>query len=622
MNLMHALARSLAVAGVLGLVLAQPVRALAVSPASRWPTIAALEYVPGEVLVKHKPTVTARQAEASVVSRGHSVLARLGQPGWLHVAIGAQRVEDALAAYRRDPTVEYAQPNYLYRVAEVPDDPRYGQLWGFENSGQTITSDFTQPPGSSVLYSSGNPGIAGDDVDVEKAWDHVTDCSAVVVAVVDTGVNYLHEDLAANMWNGGSRYPLHGWNDVDDNDDPMDLNGHGTHVAGIIGAVGDNGRGATGVCWKASIMAVRVLDASGTGSTATIAKGVQFAADHGAKVINMSLGGPEFDRAFSESVNYAQSQDVVVVVAAGNSGTDDDGGSSFYPCSFTQPNIVCVAALDQSYALARFSSYGRASVDVGAPGANILSTWAGTNTLITDPMSAGWSHSSTTGAGWVQSTIPISDQTGQTANVDALIDPSTWPSGSYRSRTDDRAYKPFNLVGASSASVQFLATVDVADGDHFRVACDSAGGDPFAGTGVVLLDQTGMTTFPNLLFFSADVTPCISETSSIGFQLRSAGGSAGGVAIAKFGVEVLNLDTTSYNTISGTSMATPEVAGLATMLRAFNPQYTYADVVSAIEKAGRPIWSLSGLTATGNAIDVMSSLAYIHPPTGLRALVQ
>jgi subtilisin family serine protease len=533
------------------------------------------------------------------------------------VAAG-QTVDDAIAAFQKNPSVEFAQPNYIYNVATVPNDPLYGQLWPFKNAGQTV-NPVVQAGG--FLYTTNNPGTPGDDLHIESAWSHITDCSSVVVAVVDSGVNYNQEDLAANMWAGGTAYPLHGYNYVDDNLDPMDLNGHGSHVAGIIGAVGNNATGTTGVCWKASIMAVRVMDASGRGSTANIVQGITFAVNNGAKVINMSLGGGgAFDQLYSDSITAALGADVVVVVAAGNDGVNNDGGSApTYPCNFTQANIVCVAALDQSFQLATFSNYGSASVDVGAPGTNIVSTWTGTNSTISDTLNSGWFGSSTTGGGWSYSTTVL------TSGDSCLVDPGNYPYGIYNNRTDDRAFKAFNVPAGNVAKLQFAFSANVANGDHLRVAYNTGTSlvDPFSGTGVVIADATNLATFPSLIPASLDVTGCMGSICSIGFQLVS--GSAPtdrGVVIAGFSINTLALNTTSYNTENGTSMATPEVAGLATMLRAYHPQYTYADVVSAIKAGGRPVASLLGKTTTGKAVDVMSSIAYIHPPAGLTATVQ
>ena len=607
------------VLGSLIAVVSQPGRVLA-APVPSLAQGNAASYVPGEVLVKFRSSVAPGERNASIAERSGAFLADLGLDGWTRVRIGSgQMMNDALAAYENDPNVEYAQPNYLYSIAAAPNDPSYGQLWAYRNTGQTILNTFTQPPLSALTYTLHNPGISGNDMNIEKAWDHITDCSTVVVAVVDTGVNYSHTDLQSSMWSSGTDTwsVLHGFNAVDFNNDPMDLHGHGTHVAGIIGASGDNATGTTGVCWKASIMAVRVLDATGLGSTADIIKGIGFAVAHGAKVINMSLGGTVYDPLFNDAITAAQAADVVVVVAAGNSGRSNDTTPT-YPCNFTQPNLICVAALDQAYGIATFSNYGRNSVDVGAPGTNILSDWAGTAALITDPLSSGWTFSTTTSGGWAFGVLTA----GVPTNF--LLDPPAYPNGRYHSSTDDRAYRSFDLTGVDVAVGRFWAALNIINGDYFRVACKGAGGDPFGGGGSTVLAYTDWATFPNLVPLSVDLSNCISATSSVGFQLQStaSGTKDLGIAVMAFGIATLALNTTSYNTIDGTSMATPEAAGLATMLRAYNPQFTAIDTVKAIKNGGRPTASLSGKTSTGRAIDVMASLSYINPPSGLSVSIQ
>jgi subtilisin family serine protease len=430
-----------------------------------------------------------------------------------------------------------------------------------------------------------------------------------VVAVLDTGVNYNQEDLAASMWNGGPSFPNHGNDFVDADLDPMDFNGHGTHVAGIIGAVGNNGKGTTGVCQKASIMAVRVLDAAGSGSDASIIQGVNFAIAHGARVLNMSLGGGgPFDQAFSDAITAAQGADVVVVVAAGNERSDNDA-VSVYPCNFAQTNLVCVAALDPNFALASFSNFGAASVDVGAPGANILSTVAGAETAITDNFGGGVLNWTTSGGGWAYGSLAFTS-----GPAHALINPATFPLGTYADNADNRVYKTFNLTG-SVAILNFAAQVTIQAGDSLNINYRSGGGDPFAG-GVPL--QAGSGGTGGFAPFSFDISPCISAACSVGFQLLSdASGAAQGSGIVDFSIRTLLLNGTTYKIETGTSMASPEVAGLAAMLRAYHPRYTYADTVKAIKNGGRSVPSLAGKTTSGKAIDVMSSLAYINPPTGL-----
>jgi len=581
------------------------------------------QYVPGEVLVKFTSSAIAQERAASVAAQGHAFLADLDQSGLVHIKLAAgQTMETALAAYRHDPNVEYAQPNYIYHASAMPNDPQYGQLWAFKNTGQTVG---TFPP---------NHGAVGDDIHIEPAWGQITDCSSVVVAVVDSGVNYNQEDLTPNMWDGAAAgFPNHGANCVGNinctGNDPMDLNGHGTHVAGIIGAVGNNNTGTTGVCWKATIMAVRVLNASGSGSTSTIVQGVNFAVTRGAKVINMSLGGPapgpgQIDQAFSDAIASAQTSDVVVVVAAGNgdaSGVSVNNDiTPHYPCNFTQPNLICVAALDPNFALATFSNFGLTSVDVGAPGINILSTWTGAETTVNDNLNTGVAPNWTTSGGWAHGTVTLTS-----GSVDALLNPATYPTGVYGTSVDNRVFKTFSLNGVDKATLQAFAAINIVNGDHFRTAYLSTGGDPFAGTGTILDDTPGpLATFPSFFSGTFDLSGCITMTCTIGFELQSGANTPKdrGLGIVKFSIQTLALNSTSYKIENGTSMATPMVAGLAAMLRAYNPLFTYADTVNAIKNAGRSVPALAGKTTTGKAVDAMSSLAYINPPTGLSATVQ
>src|SRR5712692_386701 len=524
--------RSTTIAALVGVVLALYAQVSAAPFA--WPDLAgaaASQYVPGEVLVKFKPAAVAQERAASVASLGHTVLAQLEQPGWVHVKLGAgQTMEAALAAYRNDPNVEYAQPNYIYHASLVPNDPQYGQLWAFKNTGQTIINANFSP-------FSGTPG---DDIHIEPAWGQITDCSTVIVAVVDTGVNYNQEDLAANMWNGGLSFPNHGNDFVDNDNDPMDLNGHGTHVAGIIGAAGNNAKGTTGVCWNASIMAVRVLNAMGSGTTANIIQGINFAVTHGAKVINMSLGGGgAFDQIFSDAITTAQNSDVIVVVTAGNSTSNNDV-TAHYPCNFTQLNLVCVAALDPNYALASFSNYGATSVDVGAPGTNILSTWAGAETTITDNFNTiGVLNWTTSGGGWAYRVLTLTS-----GSFDAVVNPTTFPSGTYANNADNRVYKTFNLSGFNAATLNFFAQVTIQSGDSLNLNYRSSGGDPFAG-GVQLKGGSGTTG--GFVPFSFDLSPCISAACSVGFQLLSdASGTGQGAGILDFSIQTVQLNSTSY----------------------------------------------------------------------------
>ncbi len=567
---------------------------------------AAPSYKAGEVLVKFSARVSAA-GQRQLIARhdqGLQKIRALTSDGLVHYKLPpGKKVEDAIRELSKDPDVEFVQPNYIYHATAVPNDASYGDLWGLKNTGQNIAT------GS---YATNNPGTADKDISAETAWNLITDCSSVKVAVVDTGVNYNQQDLSGNMWNGGVTYPNHGYDFVDNDNDPMDKNGHGTHVAGIIGGSGNDGVGTTGVCWKAAIMAVRVLDASGSGTTADITSGVNFAVAQGAKVINMSLGGSGFDSAFNSAVLTASNSGVVIVVAAGNDGNNNNtAGNATYPCNFTAANLVCVAALDQSFSLASFSNYGSASVDVGAPGTNIVSTYHGTVTTITDDFTAGWA---TNNAVWTHNVVNLSG-----TNYDMLTNPADWDTflTGYANNADDRAYKSFNLLGYDVALLNFYAFLDTESGtDFFNVAYDNTGADPFAaGTSLdALSGDTGSTA----VNYTYDLNGCLTATCSLGFQLTSDAANTGdGVGVLLFEVEATTLDTTSYTTLNGTSMATPFVSGIAAMLFAYNPSYTGSEVTQSIKMGGTSTASLTGKTTTGRAVNAYGSLIYIKPPTGL-----
>lgn len=570
------------------------------------------EYVEGEVLVKFKSGITQQSGVSKISAFGDSLQANIGK-GLMHVKLNAGKsVQQTIADYANDPTVEYAQPNYIYHINAVPAASSYAQQWGFKNTAQQISSTYTQPAGGALSYAVNNPGVAGKDMNMEPAWGVITDCSNVVVAVVDSGVNYNHQDLSGNMWTS-STYTNHGYNFSGEGSasDPMDWNGHGTHVAGIIGAAGNS---TTGVCWKASIMAVRVMDASGGGTTAHIVSGLNFAVANGAKVINMSLGGTSFDSAFSQAITDAMTSDVVVIVAAGNDGVNNDSGATgaaHYPCNYTQANLICVAALDQAYGLASFSDYGTTSVDVGAPGTNILSTWAGTSSVVTNALTSGSGWTIVNG-GWSYGTVGLTN--GSTLNI--LQDLN------YLTSANHHIYQGFDLSGATSAVANFYFAGVVNSGDAVSVGMKSAGGDPFVG-GTTLI--TGSLNSPSsFIGIHQSLTGCLTTTCTMGYALTSAANSTGaaGPMVAVFSIDKLHVDATSYNTIDGTSMATPAVAGLATMLRAYNPSFTYTDVVNTIKNSGTTTSSLSGKSTTGKAVNAMSALAYINRPTGLAATVQ
>ncbi len=583
---------------------------LGLSPAV---TLASMPSVPGEVLVKFRSGVSTASANYSIFRQGGFRVKRLGSSGFEQVQLpDGKNVDIAIQEFLADPNIETAQPNYIYKtLATVPNDTHYGKLWGLKNTGQTVNNTGL---GGLDTHRTPNTGTSGSDMNLEAAWDLITDCSSVVVAVVDTGVNFTQEDLVDNIWDGNvGSYPNGGYDFVSSSNAMSDPNGHGTHVAGTIGATGNNAKGATGVCWNVKIMGVRVMDATGSGTTSRIVQGVNFGVTNGAKVINLSVGGSGYDSAFSTAITNARSNGVVIVAAAGNDGANNDAsGTPTYPCNYTQDNVICVAALTQSYGLASFSNYGSTSVDVGAPGVNIASTWPGTN-VETAENTSGWTGWTLAGS-WAYNNA--------FTNIKGISNPSSYDSTSatYANSADDIAYKSFNISGAQVATLEFGLVMDLASGDGFSVACKNDGTSPFTGGTTVQSAVTGSTD-GYIETLTYEITSCASATTSVGYRLTSnASGVDFGLLVGSMSINTLTYDTTTYNLISGTSMATPQVAGLAAMLFAYNPTFTYTDVVNAIKNSGDTVSALSGKSTTSKGVDAYKALLYINPPSSVTAV--
>lgn len=269
-------------------------------------------------------------------------------------------------------TVLFVEPDYIVRAAAtLPDDPRFenGSLWGLDNNGQ-------------------NGGTSDVDLDAPDAWDRRHDAPEILVGIIDTGLRLTHEDLQNNLWVNEAEIPndgidndgngvvddVHGFNAISGTGDPSDDNGHGTHVAGTIGAEGNNGIGTTGVAWRVQLMALKFLDKGGAGTTADAIRCIDYAREHGARILNNSWGGPGESQALIEAVSEARTAGILVVAAAGNSAVNNDAEPNF-PATISLDNVVAVASHTRNDRLSDFSNFGEITVDVAAPGSDIVSTW-------------------------------------------------------------------------------------------------------------------------------------------------------------------------------------------------------------------------------------------------------
>lgn len=379
--------RPLLLAAVAALVLAFGVPAVTQSlfVARGVTLIGGREAAAGEVLVKLRPTVRVPSGYVESIV-GAARTEALGRSGVSLVRASGLTTAELMRRYRADPHVEYVEPNWVLKAAVLPNDPSIGALWGLFNTGSN---------------SYGGVGRAGADIDAPSAWNITTGARNAVIGVIDTGINYSHPDLAANVWSAPSQFSVtiagqtitcaagtHGFNAITRTCNPMDdaATPHGTHVAGTIGAVGNNGIGVVGVNWVASMMGLKFLDANGSGYTSNAIYAIEFAiqakaafaATSGAnvRILSNSWGGGGYSQALADEISAANTANMLFVVAAGNSRSNNDATPS-YPSSYPIANVLSVAATDNQDALASFSSYGATSVHLAAPGVSVWSTGTG-----------------------------------------------------------------------------------------------------------------------------------------------------------------------------------------------------------------------------------------------------
>jgi len=557
-------------------------------------------FVPGELVVQFREGVTAPARGAALAPRSARVVQSLGAPGLTLVRLprGASVLE-AAAALSRDLRVVVAEPNYLYQLSAVPppNDTDFTELWGLD-----------QPSDA--------------DIDALEAWDTTTGSSSILVAVVDSGVAYDHPDLAGNMWTGPSVPPgdIHGHDFVDEDNDPLDFNGHGTHVAGTIGAVGNNMVGVTGVNWDVSIMAVRAADSDGSLTNADINQALTYACANGAHIVNGSFGGSGRSQTQANIFKSAACRNTLFLFAAGNENallTGDTLPARSYPCEyhraapqgFSVPNIVCVGATTHTDTRSPFSNRGPAAVHLGAPGGtgngvapDILSTWPGWVEVFSDDFEADF-------AAWTQRDGTGAWQRTNELSVSGLWSMTDSPGADYLADQDTTIgnLNAIDLTGRDGCGVEYALDLLIRDVvgnvvfDWFSVDAAPSATGPWtelnfyfgAGSGLVAEDLSSYDGAPVFLRFHV-VSDDVEHDD--------------GAHVDDVVVRCLDPLGFGYESIPGTSMATPHVAGVAALLLAANPELTVAKLKNDILKGVDRKTALATHFSTGGRLNADKSI--------------
>jgi subtilisin family serine protease len=534
-----------------------------------------LLYKPGELLVRFKKGTTQEKIENLHRAQGNKKVHKNDRLRLQRVRIKEGLTEEeAIKHYADSPLVELVERHALRYPNKLPNDPYVADQWALQN------------------------------ISLPKAWDFAQECPEVIIAVVDTGVDYVHPDLSGNIWintteqNGtlgvdddgnGFIDDVYGWDFADGDAAPLDVFRHGTHVAGIIGAKGNNEEGVTGVCWTAKLMVLKVqADGAEEMDDLAIINALEYATDQGARIINCSFGGEAFSQAEYDAFAELKTTGILAACAAGNSSQDIDAPSSqVYPASYGLDNILAVAASNQTGSLAYFSNYGLTSVDVMAPGVSIKSTVPPME-VMESSVAVETASGTTTYAANAMLFAGVTDGDGITATAYycGLAYPQDFP-----------AQVSGNIALIQRGTLLFSEKVTNAQNAGAVAAV-------IYNNVVDSFDQNGGT-----LGQAGNWIPAVSLTK------------VEGEAIQALGTPIVTLvnrvasSTSAYEFRDGTSMATPYVAGVAGLILSKNPQMRYSAVKSAIINNVDPVPSVAGQIVSGGKINALAALCSTNTMT-------
>ena len=571
---------------------ALPCSVAAAQPPSPPPAQPQSELAPGRLIVRFAPGL-GRSARRNAVSRiGAGLGHRLGIAGLDVVRVPARDPRRAARRLAAQPGVAYAEPDQLVDYRVTPNDPLFGRQWALRNSGQRIVA---------------TKGRIGADISATGAWDLTTGSPSVQVADVDTGADLTHPDLAANIWVNPAEVPgnhidddgngltddVNGWDWADSDNSPDDSRsfdqGHGTETASVIGAVGNNGIGISGVDWRVSLMPLRAATLSDTISAFVYAR------QEGARVINFSAGFPFYSQALKDTIDNLGG--VLVVNAADNGGFNGRGDNSDkvsdFPCKFKSPNLICVAASNQRDTLTTFSNFGPTSVDLAAPGQNVLGAYPpkalsyDLNEFFDEPLGKRITR------GGKHNRWGLTDKLGgsltDSKRGDYKDDSDTWVTT-----------RPIDLHQRRACEVDFFLLTRLEKGpDRLLVQAARRKHARFRTLG----SYTGVNKgdFHFLRFpkrFSG------ASGARVRFRLRTDG------SVHKDGVYLDDLQVTclttgpTYAYADGTSFASPQVAGAAGLILSRFPAASVADLKSRLIGSARHLPSMAGKLVSGGELDV------------------